>query len=185
MFGGKNRIGYTTYVNERVSGLVCTWAVLGLLDEYERYLSTTRDLSSLRLASKTRLFGVLGMVRTSLTKGIDISSSLADLHYWTDPERFWLGSKAETFTPCAPRADLNADVKLHEVLRQSIHSRTERIMRIEQMLRDLHLQYATILSVIENINLQRQMRAMTVVIIVLTMIAVLVPYSAAWLGVSK
>lgn len=171
----QGRSGEIYYVDQRVQRLLCGWSLLPLLEGYGRALGSTRDAA----ARRPRIWRV---VQRRLQEFRDHVSYSVDVAAVTN-ELAWLGQGSgrfmryiDTFKPCRPDLYGEPPSSLAELLRTAVRERADWLSANDAALRDHLTQYGALLAAHENVRLQRALRTLTLVIALLTCMA-LIPVS--------
>lgn len=166
-YGGPGRLPYVIYVDAHVNGLLSRWSLLAVLSGFERHLNVTRDSATLRPDGRQKPAGVLKSLSALISQSGDISAASSDLsHFAKLGDSF--AHEVATFKPCNPRLYRDQSTELGEILRQTIVERSSWVHNADRSVRDLMIQYGSIVGAWENIRLQKSLKWLTVVITILT-----------------
>ena len=168
-YGGNNPGSLMSYVDQFVNGLLTRWALAGLLSGFERYLNNLRD-SAVKPNDKAKTVHLLEELASHITQSVDISAVSVELKNFAAHEQGWFTHDINGFYPCNSALQPNAKIALVELIRQQIADRAEWLRNVDRSVRDILVQYGTILGVRENIKLQKHMAYLTWVILALTIV---------------
>jgi hypothetical protein len=159
-YGGGGRIGYVLYVDEYVRGLLSRWALLGVLTGFERHLNNIRDSATFDPHHRAKPLELLKAFGSHAAHRVDISAASVELRRFSEQKRNF-DYEFGIFKPCNPHRYRDEPITLSDALREQIGERSEWLRNIDHSVRDLLMQYGTILGTRENIELQNHMRSHT------------------------
>ncbi len=165
-YGGGGRLGCVLYVNNRIQGLISRWALLAVLAGFERHLNIVRDSPTFKL-QRRRPMRILKALGDLVSHSVDISAVSTELAHFTERRGSFL-HEVWGFKPSNQRYYKDNDISVGEGIRRSIGERTRRLRNADRSVRDLLMQYGTVLSAKENIRLQTTVKWLTWVILALT-----------------
>lgn len=181
-YGGVNNTSYVFYVDQFVNALLSRWSLLAALSGFERYLNKVRDSANFDLLSQkkraTYFFLFKGLI-SHFTKSVDMSAASVELQNFAShkPE---FEHNISAFSPCNSTIYWDKKILLIEVLRNQIIERANWLQNIDRSVRDILIQYGTVLGTRENIKLQKRLWVLTWVIVfltvVLTILAIMGPF---------
>lgn len=181
-YGGGDRASYVVYVDDIVNGLLSRWALLCMLLGFEHHLNNIRDSAKFKPTKKENPLNLLRELRDHLSQSVDIAIASAELRNFC-AQKAYFEHNLETFKPSDTRFYRDKEITLNRVLQKQIHERSEWLENLDRSVRDLLVQYGTILGTHKNIKLQNHMSKLTWVILVLTLLmtalTVLTVYIAA------
>ena len=169
LFGVSNAGRFVNCIDQFVNGLLTRWALAGLLSGFERYLNNLRD-SAVKPNNKAKTVHLLEELASHITQSVDISAVSVELKNFAAHEQGWFTHDINGFYPCNSALQPNAKIALVELIRQQIADRAEWLRNVDRSVRDILVQYGTILGVRENIKLQKHMAYLTWVILALTIV---------------
>lgn len=150
-----------------IGALLSRWAILSLLEGYGQHLNTVRDSSLFRPGSRQSSVKILKTLGQHVSYSVDIAAVTAELvSYTRELSLFSYG--LETFKPCDEQR-YEAGFTLTDSFRSAIGERAIRLQKTDQSLRDHLAQYGSLLGAKENIRLQKTLRFLTVIIMLLTL----------------
>ena len=155
------------HIDRQIQHLLSRWAILPLLEGYGQHLNAIRDSALFRPKSRQSSTKILETLSHHVSY-IDIAAVTADLiSYTQQPSSFSRG--LGTFKPCEEHR-YEADYTLDKALCSAIEERAIWLKKTDQSLRDHLTQYGSSLGAKENVRLQRTIRFLTWVILVLTVV---------------
>lgn len=166
-YGGRNREGYVNYLNRRVDGLLTRWAVRAMLEGYERVVNSIRDAIPPGATSTSEALKFLGFLRKILNASTDLVAVSSDLVDYSQCRRRFEYDVAD-FRQANP-GFARDESTLAESLRRMISERTAWLRRTDDGVRHLLSQYGTVQSTLVNLRLQRHVKGLTWVILLLTL----------------
>ena len=167
-----NRSGRIRYIDKQIQHLLSRWAIFPLLVGYGQHLNAIRD--SFRPKSRQKSVKILQTLSDHVSY-IDIAAVTADLiSYTQQPSSF--SFDLGTFKPCDEHR-YEADYTLDKALCSAIEERAIWLQKTDQSLRDHLTQYGSLLGAKENVRLQRTIRFLTWVILILTLLTVVLSWS--------
>ena len=172
-YGGTNRGPIASYVNQFMQGLLSRWALAALLSGFESYLNNMRDSTDFKPNDKVKPLRLLENLAHHITQSVDISAVSAELQNFAAPKGRWFTHNVNVFYPCNPDLWRNEEIVLTEVIRQQIAGRAGWLRNVDRSVRDILIQYGTVLGARENIKLQKRMAYLTWVILALTIVIVI------------
>lgn len=168
-YGGVDRASYVIYVDSYVRDLLSRWALLCMLSGFERHLNNMRDSSTFKPAQREKPLYLLRELTSYVSQGVDIAAASADLQRFAEQNAFF-EHDLEVFKPCDPRFYQDKDITLGRMLREQIKERSAWLENIDRSVRDLLIQYGTVIGSRENIKLQKRMGCLTWVMLILTIL---------------
>lgn len=165
-YGGRNRQGYVNYLNHRVDGLLTRWAVRAMLEGYERVVNGVRDAIPPEATSTSETLKFLDFLRKILNTSADLVAVSSDLVDYSQCRRRFECDVAD-FKSINPRF-AGGDSTLAESLRRMISERAAWLQRTDDSVRHLLSQYGTVQSTLVNLRLQRHVKGLTWLILLLT-----------------
>ena len=169
-----DRFAQILYIDDLIKNLLSRWAVLPLLEGYSQHLNAVRDSALFRSKSRQNSIRILKTLNHHVSYSVDIAAVTADLiSYMQKPSSFSSGLGA--FKPCDEQR-YEADYTLDKVLYSAIKEHAIWLQKTDQALRDHLTQYGSLLGAKENVRLQRTIRFLTWVILVLTLLTVVLSW---------
>ena len=150
-----------------IEALLSRWAILSLLEGYSQRLNALRDSSLFRPRLRQRSVRILKTLSHHVSYSVDIAVATAELISYAG-ENPWFSNELETFKPCDEQR-YEAGFTLTDSFRSAISERAIRLQKTDQSLRDHLAQYGSLLGAKENIRLQKTLRFLTVIIMLLTL----------------
>jgi len=166
-YGGGGRASYVWYVNYHVSGLLSRWALLCMLSGFERYLNNIRDSATFKPAYRKKPLNLLRELIGHVSQSVDIAAASPELRHFAEKAVFF-EHDLQTFKPSDHRFYPDKDITLGKALREQIKGRSIRLQILDRSVRDLLMQYGTVIGARENIKLQNRMGKLTYVMLILT-----------------
>ena len=169
-WGGLENI--CSYVNERVIFLIGRWAILALLDGYNRILNSARDSFTINFEKQPtrRTIPALRKTLRNAPHSVDISAITADLISSIQrPSMLFYGM--EDFEPCHDQMNQNSFSKSTCLV---IGKRAVQLQKMDQSLRDLLNQYGSLMAATESIRMQELVIKMTWGIIFLAVVSLVI-----------
>lgn len=166
-YGGGSRTSYVVHVDRLVNGLLSRWALLGMLTGFERHLNNIRDSATFKPAKRERPLHLLRELSEHVSQSVDIAAASVELRHFAEQENSF-EYELETFKPSDPRFYRDKGITLSRGLRKKVEERSVWLENIDRSIRDLLIQYGTILGAREDIKLQKSIRRMTGVMVILT-----------------
>ena len=168
-----NRSGRIRYIDKQIQHLLSRWAIFPLLVGYSQHLNAIRD--SFRSKSRQNSVKTLQTLSHHVSYSVDIAAVTADLiSYTQQPSSFSLD--LGTFKPCDEHR-YEPDHTLDKALCSAIEERAIWLQKTDQSLRDHLTQYGSLLGAKENVRLQKTIRILTWVILILTLLTVVLSWS--------
>ena len=156
------------HIDRQIQHLLSRWAILPLLEGYGQHLNAIRDSALSSPKSRQSSTKTLETLSHHVSY-IDIAAVTADLISYTQkPSSFSRG--LGTFKPCDERRSESNDRTLTKDLCSTIEERAIWLQKTDQALRDHLTQYGSLLGAKENVRLQRTIRFLTWVILILTVV---------------
>ena len=181
-YGGGGRPSCVVYVDGLVNGLLSRWALLGMLFGFERHLNNIRDSATFKPAQRERPILLLTELSGHVSQSVDIAAASAELRHFAE-QKVSFEHELETFKPSDPRFYLDKGITLSQRLRKQIEDRSGWLENLDHSVRDLLIQYGTILGAREAIKLQKRMGKLTWVMVILTIFIVAVTALTAYSAV--
>lgn len=175
MYGGRDRLGYTGWLDMRIDGVLSVWSLHAILAAYEQRLAVLRDQAgSLDLREPADSAERLQPIQADLVRLssdlLPMASELAKFSEMKGP----VNRLAEEFNPVMPFLR-ERGLQLIEDLRQNILDRSRRLQALEAEVRQVLMTSGTVAGTIsqeratrENLRLQGQVTWLTKVLVVLT-----------------
>jgi hypothetical protein len=140
---------------------------VALVTAWERQLNMIRDSAAFEQRPRKKAVRLLERLRDILSQGADLAGAASELGRLVEKKWLYLPSM-HTFQPV--RSDPKAEkiLTLDQALCAQIGDRAAAVERVERLVRDLTVQYGTVLSARENIRLQRSVRTLTWILVILT-----------------
>jgi len=168
-WGGGDRSGQIAYVDNFMKGTVGLWALTALLKGYSRQQSGLRDSALLRAGTSKKALKILSELEKHVGSGVDIASVTTELIQFSD-QRGLFFHEAQNFQPTRQDEHRDPQDSLIERIRLQVHDTASSLNRSEEALRSIVTQFGSLVGTKENLTLQRQIRALTLLIIALTII---------------
>ena len=143
-------------------------ALLLMLEGYGNHLRAIRESSMLRPRSRQNSVTVLEELASNVSFSIDIDSVTSELQAFAESES-QVRLRLPTFEPVEPQW-YPQDYTLAESLCSAIAKRASWIQKVDRSLRDHGTQYGAIIGAMENVRLQSQIKLLTVLLTILTII---------------
>ena len=160
-------------IDIQIQHLLSRWAILPLLEGYGQHLNAIRDSALSSPKSRQSSTKILETLSHHVSY-IDIAAVTADLISYTQkPSSF--SRDLETFKPCDEQ-HYEADYTLGKALCSAIEERAIWLQKTDQSLREHLTQYGSLLGAKENVRLQRTIRFLTWVILILTLLTVVLSW---------
>jgi len=164
-----DRSGQINYLDHLITGLLSRWAILPMLTGYGRHLNAIRNSATLRSDPGHDPVEILRNLVDHVSYNVDVAAVTAELiPYANEPSLF--DHEVETFRPSNAKRYGEADYTLAKGLRIQIGERAVWLQKTDQSLRDHLTQYGTLLGATESIRVQRTLRRLTIVVIILTLL---------------
>ncbi len=179
-YGGGDRSSYVICVDEHVKGLLSRWALLGVLSSFERHLNNIRDSAIFKSTQRERPLHLLRELTGHLSQSVDITAASVELRHFTKQE-VPFEYELETFTPSDPRFYRDKDITLSQGLRKQIEDRSVWLENLDNSVRDLFIQYGTVIGTRENIKLQKSIGILTWVMVIITIFIALLTALLAYI----
>ena len=170
--GQRSRFDVQHSVDDIVPQLLSVWALGGLLAGFERYLTHVRDSTDFGANSRKSILLVLDEVKSHVAQSFNIHEVCSELNVLAK-DASSVGYRIETFRPCNSFIHRNEQTTILGVLRLQIAYRSSRLFNLDRSVREIFLQFGNTLVARENIKLQKQMKFLTWIIIVLTVFLVI------------
>ena len=161
------------HINREIQYLLSRWAIFPLLVGYSQHLNAIRD--SFRSKSRQKSVKILRMLSDHVSY-IDIAAVTAELIAYTQ-NLSWFSLNLGTFKPCNEKSSASDDHTLAKDLCFAIEERAMWLQKTDQSLRDHLTQYGSLLGAEENVRLQRAIRFLTWVILILTLLTVVLSWT--------
>ena len=162
-------------IDEQIPHLLSRWAILPLIEGYSQHLNAIRDSALFRSKSRQNSVKILKTLSHHVSYSVDIAAVTADLiSYTQQPSSFSLD--LGTFKPCDEHR-YEPDHTLTKGLCSAIEESATWLQKTDQSLRDHLTQYGSLLGAKENVRLQRTIRFLTWVILILTLLTVVLSWS--------
>ena len=167
----KSRESITHYVDQFVNSLLSRWALVGVLSSFERYLNNARDSAAFNAKHRSKPIQLLENLTSHIAQSIDISAASAELQQFAE-HRNLFNHDIHPFFSCDSTLYQDDEIILGEILRQQVMGRAKRLHNIDRSIRDILIQYGTILGTRENIKLQKHIAFLTWVVVVLAVVTI-------------
>jgi hypothetical protein len=155
------------YTDMHIPGMLVKWGCLSLLSLYQYEANENRDSSFFKFTPHVDEF--LRTLRGLTNRSLDIAATVPDI-----VNAIETGSLFETLTDSFALGDGDNALKLDAVLDREIVAGANKVRDIEKLLRDILVLQGSLLATAENIALQRQMKTMTILVILLTVATLVV-----------
>ena len=163
-------------IDREMQHLISRWAILPLLVGYSQHLNAIRDSALFRSNSRQNSTKILETLSHHVSYSVDIAAVTAELISYTQ-NHSWFGLNLGTFKPCDEKSSESDDHTLTKGLCSAIEERATWLQKTDQSLRDHLTQYGSLLGAKENVRLQRTIRFLTWVILILTLLTVVLSWS--------
>ncbi len=171
-----NRFTQTLCIADSANDLLCRCAILPLLDGYNQHLIAIRSSATFRSKSRENAVKILETLGQHVSHSVDITAVTDELISFTQDYSLF-GLNVKEFKPCNDQLYDDGDT-LAKKLCYTIGKRATWLRNSDQSLRDHMAQYGSLLGVKENIRLQKVIRFLTYIIVILSI-------ASLWGGRSK
>ena len=155
------------HIDRQIQHLLSRWAIFPLLVGYSQHLNAIRD--SFRSKTRQNSVKTLQTLSHHVSYSVDIAAVTAELISYTQ-NHSWFGLNLGTFKPCNEKSSGSDDHTLTKGLCSAIEERATWLQKTDQSLRDHLTQYGSLLGAKENVRLQRTIRFLTGIILILTLV---------------
>lgn len=163
---------FAQIANDHAQHMLQLWGMLALLTGYQTTISRTRDSNLLGSSRRLPSLSILRSLTTLSSASRDVMPIASELCSEADtPLPSW-SRFAEGFQPVNAR--FNGTLELTQCLVARIRERATQIGQSDRTVRELISQRSAIISAYENVRIQEHIRWLTIVIFVLTAVAVLI-----------
>ena len=152
----------------REGWLLQTSALLLMLEGYGNHLRAIRDSAPLKRGTRRNSVTVLDNLASNVSFSIDIDAVTSELQSFSEPESR-VRLRLPTFEPTESQW-YPEGYTLAESLCSAIAKRASWIQKMDRSLRDHGTQYGALVSAMENVRLQRQIKRFTIALTVLTIV---------------
>ena len=166
--GERDRRSLCLYIDEVINSLLSRWAILPMLEGYNRHLSAIRDSDTLRSNRRLNRIKTLKTLIDHVSYTVDIAAITTELIPYAKNSSLFFDDVG-TFEPCDDR-DYKAEATLIKGIGFTIGERATWLQKTEQSLRDHLAQYGSLLGAMENIHLQKRLKLLTWIIIGMTLV---------------
>lgn len=167
MYGGHESSNYISLLNLKISELMSRWACLSLLRIHEERLFKIRDSKNYKDSNKKILI-MLKNTQALVSESLDISTFAPELIRFAK-EKLNFHYDGDTFIQSRIFGDIEP-ISLIEGLSRSIEFGSIRLLKLDRSLKGLIIEQVNLLSISENIKLQKRMTWLTVIMTFLTII---------------
>jgi hypothetical protein len=166
-YGVGKRDRYVNYLQTRVNALLARWAVSAMVEGYERVVNGSRDAIPRDSTSISQTLRSLDFLRKIINGSVDLVAVCSDLVDFTQHPSLFT-SDIGHFRPANPTW-VSGETTLGESLRRRIAERATRLSQTDDRIRQLLAQYGTLQSTIVNLRLQRHIKVLTWLMLLLTL----------------
>jgi hypothetical protein len=187
MYGGRNRNGYTGWLDQRIDGVLSVWSLQALLAAYEQRLAVLRDQAGgLSFREPADTANQLQSIQTDLVRlSSDLLPMSSELAEFSDT-KWRIERLAEEFLPVMQFLR-DRGLQFTEDLRQNILDRSKRLRALEEEVRQVLTISGTVASTIsqeratsQNLRLQGEVALLTKVLVFLTVVLVAIGIITIW-----
>ena len=173
---GASRESQIYNLNLSVPYLLNLWAIVPLLESYNREISKVRKSARLTRNRLRDSIKILESVEDNLSFCSDVATVAFELSEGLrEPAPF--GLMVQQFKVCSPRPGQER-LTLTSALSSAISERSTQLQRATQAMRDQLMQYGALLGASENVRVQKKISHLTWLLIVLAIVTLMVPYLA-------
>lgn len=180
-YGGGNRPSYVMYVDRRVNSLLSRWAILCMLSGFEHRLNNLRDSATFKPAQHKRALHFFREVGGYVSQSMDITAASKDLSRFAE-DALSFGHDLEIFHPSNPSLYRDESITFDQGVRKQLQERSMWLEGLDRSVRNLLIQYGSILGLHENIKLQKRMGRQTSVMVILTVVIAALTALTAYLA---
>jgi hypothetical protein len=166
-YGVGKRDRYVNYLQTRVNSLLARWAVSAMVVGYERVVNGSRDAIPRDSASISQTLRSLDFLRKIINGSVDLVAVCSDLVDFTQHPSLFTRDIGQ-FRPANPTW-VSGDTTLGASLRRRIAERATRLSQTDDRIRQLLAQYGTVQSTIVNLRLQRHIKVLTWLMLLLAL----------------
>jgi hypothetical protein len=174
--GGKS--GMVSYADSTFQRFLTRWGLVGLLALFQRRISSLRDSERFRFETQKESLSTIKKLSDIEFQGLDVSAVSDELEAFAKGS--WFAHGVVDFSPVNPEFYKSTYVK---GLQKRIEQRARTIQHADRRLRQFLSQQGVLLASYENISLQRKMKALTILTVVLSILAIVVAVVIPTLGV--
>lgn len=172
------------FVDDLVQPLLSRWCLMPLLTAIERHLGAIRDEGMKAQESSEASVSFLDRISIRIRQGMDIHSIASDMSAYARDHGLF-DHDFEEFKLTEDVASGGHVQTLAPAMRAEIARRSESLIRVDATARELLVQFGTLLSARENLDLQGRLSSLTWVLVVLTVVLTVLTVIMAWEPISK
>ncbi len=171
MYFGNGKKKFLNYFDNKLEELVWRWSCLALVDVFQAKFNSIRD-SSFSLNSKSDARLLLKELREVIKDSFDVNSFSPD--FLEGYKNFGRHFRTQQFVESRGRPN-EVVYELDKMLNNEVARRSRRLSNADKILRDFLLKQSELASTLENVKVQRQMRYLTVAVLILSLATIVEP----------
>jgi hypothetical protein len=166
---GEHKSGMLGYANDTFHRFLTRWGLVGLLGLFQRRINSLRDSNGFRFESRKASLSTIRKLSEIEFQGLDVSAVSDELEIFS--KEAWFSHGVTDFSPIDTKYHSSSYTKS---LRSYLRRRAKSIQSADKRLRQFLSQQGILLASYENIALQRRMRSLTALTVIVSVLALLV-----------